>query len=79
MFFEKHKVIVLPQIPRERDTLQQLINSARRDIRIRKIKTWISVGCFIAGSMLMMSTCSHPVTEVKAQEPYKLYLPIVQS
>lgn len=77
--FEKHKVIVLPQIPRERDTLQQLINQARHDIRVRMIKSWISVGCFIIGSILFTSTCGHPATEVKAKTPHAIFLPIIQS
>lgn len=39
----KHDILDLPQIPRERNALQELINSARRRRKIKRLMNWTSI------------------------------------
>lgn len=47
MFGNRHSIIELPSIPRERAALQQLINQARHELRISRLMRWAAINIVV--------------------------------
>jgi hypothetical protein len=72
--FNNHEILELPQVPRERPILQNLINTARHDRRVRRLKYW-AAGNLVAWSIYVL-TFWRPVTVVLATA-HTIYLPAI--
>jgi hypothetical protein len=72
--FTKHEILELPQVPRERPVLQNLINTARHNRRVRRLKYW-AAGNLMAWSIYVLLLW-HPVTVVMATA-HTIYLPAI--
>jgi hypothetical protein len=62
--FNRHEILELPQVPRERPVLQNLINTARHNRRIRRLKYWAAGNLAAWGLYVLLAW--HPVTVVMA-------------
>lgn len=58
-------ILELPSIPRERSVLQNLINTARRDRKIRRLKYWAAAIISIIALIVLMN---RPAVTPTAQE-----------
>jgi hypothetical protein len=72
--FTTHEILELPQVPRERPILQNLINTARHDRRVRRLKYWASAN--LVGWSIYVLAFWHPVTLVMATS-HTIYLPAI--
>jgi hypothetical protein len=72
--FNTHEILELPQVPRERPILQNLINTARHSRRVRRLKYW-AAGNLVGWSIYVLLFW-HPVTVVMATS-HTIYLPAI--
>jgi hypothetical protein len=72
--FNRHEILELPQVPRERPILQNLINTARHNRKVRRLKYWASAN-LVAWSIYVLLFW-HPVTLVLATT-HTIYLPAI--
>ena len=70
----RHEILELQQVPRERPVLQNLINTARHNRRVRRLKYW-AAGNLVAWSIYVLAFW-HPVTVVTATS-HTIYLPAI--
>lgn len=59
-------ILELPSIPRERAVLQNLINTARRDRKIRRLKYWAAAIISIIALVVLMNRTSTGATSQEA-------------
>lgn len=56
-------ILELPSIPRERAVLQNLINTARRDRKIRRLKMWAAAIITIIALVVLMNRPTAPTAQ----------------
>lgn len=77
MFGKKHRILELPSIPRQRNELQQLINTARAEHRKSIIMRTASAVIFAIALMIMASTLSQAMPA--APTVYSVLIPLVSN
>lgn len=80
IFGPKHDILELPQVPRQRDVLQSLLNEARAQRRARRLKMVAALICAVAalGLLLMFAGRLTGAPVVVANTPMQtVYLPLM--